>query len=68
MIDGVCIIREVNGKIIAEWKNTRGRPRTSLVAYTDGYVVQWRTSDMSATIGTVEVDNDGTRFLKIPLR
>jgi len=63
-----CIIRIVGDRIEAHWRDPRGRPRKSLVAYVSGCAIEWRTDSVTATIGTVDMLDDGSAVLVIPVQ
>ncbi len=68
MCDDMCIITIECDRIEARYRDKNGRPRSYLIAFTDGETVEWRRNNTVATIGTIEIDNDGSVYVKIPIK
>ena len=63
------IVQLGEGRVTLYYTDPLGRPRTALLMYYTNSTLQWISPGgrTTATIGTVETDNDGKQYLKIPI-
>ena len=63
------IVQLGEGRVTLYYTDPLGRPRTALLMYYTNSTLQWISQGgrTTATIGTVETDNDGKQYLKIPI-
>lgn len=56
------------GRVTLHYTDPLGRPRTALLMYYTNSTLQWISSGgrTTATIGTIETDDNGKQYLKIP--
>lgn len=63
------IVQLGEGRVTLYYTGPLGRPRTALLMYYTNNTLQWISPSgrTTATIGTIEVDDDGRQYLKIPI-
>lgn len=63
-------VRFEEDRVVLHYMDNRGRPRTTLLMYRRNTTLLWISphSNVSVSIGTVETDENGDRYLRIPVK